>query len=117
MLQINGINLVLQQLFQNGKILESDTKSADREDTEPKKVDEDGSLLVELGRQFGPIIILTCTERSVETWQYLNRALKSSTFQLRCRDITQWARKLCKGGILQFENRDRVHTFCLYSAN
>lgn len=79
---------------------------------------DDCSLLQRIATRHGHIALLACTQRSDETFAFLQTALQE--MQLSCRDITTWAHKQSKdvsnplpySGT--FVDRKRIHLYCIH---
>jgi len=88
----------------------------EEEEEEEEEEEADGDdLLLRLHTRYGPIVLLSCTTRSDHVFAHLQTALKET--HLRRRDITAWAGRLTCGGLLPYGNKERIHTYCLYSSS
>jgi predicted nicotinamide N-methyase len=75
---------------------------------------DDSNLLQRIASRQGHIAILACTQRSDETFEFLQIALKE--MNLSCRNLTTWAHTTCKvsNPLLPIANRERIHLYCIH---
>lgn len=73
---------------------------------------EDNTLLQRLADQYGPLILLACTQRSEDTFAFLQNAL--GKMKPRCRDLTRWAHSFPSMLPIQ-RNRESIYFYCIHN--
>ena len=96
-------------------LCEGEASAVEKEEEEEDIADigsGDSMLLARLAKKHGPLVLLACTQRSEETFAYLQRALKA--MRPRYRDLTGWAHSFEPMLPIQ-RNRGAIHFYCIYN--